>query len=107
MRPTSSRIGNFLSSDKPTSEGENIVRSAVAGATPEEYYNPTKAYLPANLPTIERTHESSPIGINENSQQSRENLSKVLTNGNIMIKPPLSQRTNPNLQKRTSNDPNS
>ena len=81
MRPTSSRVGNFLSSDKPSSD-DNI-RLQNSGH---------QAYVPSNLPTIE-----------SNGTGASQELAKINTNG-LMVKPPLSSRGNPvNKNKRATN----
>ena len=91
MRPTSSRVGNFLSSDKPASEGENLNLRLQNNGAAAHYPNKQlpQAYLPSNLPMID-SKDSAGVG--------RDQIAKVNTNG-IMVKPPLSQRVNPS-QKR-------
>lgn len=59
MRPTSSRVGNFLSSDKPASESSDNKAIAAAHYINQHHHNglnhKQKAYLPSNLPLIEKT----------------------------------------------------
>ena len=60
MRPTSSRVGNFLSSDKPQS-GVDQNYEQIYGLHQHQLQPSShqKAYLPSNLPQIENHNQRS------------------------------------------------
>ena len=81
MRPTSSRFGNFLSSDKPASEENIHIKNMAAANQQNPFAGPMQnGYIPSNLPYLEQRASEQ--------QQPLEHLAKINTNS----KPPLSQR---------------